>query len=123
MMRSLLADRFRLAVHRETKQEAVYFLVAGKGGPKLQAAHDKPDRDHVRGDRMHASRIPGGIIGQAIGLEELAAMLRQARGRQVLDHTGLTAGNSTLIWDGDRTRPTPTLTAPTFSPPFRNSSD
>jgi uncharacterized protein (TIGR03435 family) len=35
MLRSLLADRFQLALHRETKTIAVYVLSLAKGGPKF----------------------------------------------------------------------------------------
>jgi uncharacterized protein (TIGR03435 family) len=35
MLRSLLADRFQLATHRETKSLAVYVLTVAKGGPKF----------------------------------------------------------------------------------------
>jgi uncharacterized protein (TIGR03435 family) len=37
MLRALLADRFKLALHRETKELAVYALVVAKGGPKFHA--------------------------------------------------------------------------------------
>lgn len=36
MLKALLADRFKLAVHHETKEHAVYALVVGKNGPKLK---------------------------------------------------------------------------------------
>jgi uncharacterized protein (TIGR03435 family) len=36
MLQSLLADRFKLTFHRETKDQAVYALVVAKGGPKLK---------------------------------------------------------------------------------------
>jgi len=36
MMQRLLADRFKLALHHETKPMAVYTLSVAKGGPKLQ---------------------------------------------------------------------------------------
>ena len=36
MLQSLLADRFKLAVHRELKEQDVLALVVGKGGPKLR---------------------------------------------------------------------------------------
>src|ERR1700687_3662917 len=35
MMQSLLEDRFRLKLHRETRESAVYLLVTTKGGPKM----------------------------------------------------------------------------------------
>ncbi len=35
MLQSLLADRFQLAVHRQTREVPVYALTVGKGGPKL----------------------------------------------------------------------------------------
>ena len=38
MLQSLLEDRFRLVVRRETKEHPVLALVVGKGGPKLKAA-------------------------------------------------------------------------------------
>ncbi len=40
MLQTLLTDRFKLAVHRETRQEQVYTLVVGKSGSKLQDAGD-----------------------------------------------------------------------------------
>jgi uncharacterized protein (TIGR03435 family) len=38
MLQTLLADRFKLVVHRDSKEHAIYALVAGKGGPKLKPA-------------------------------------------------------------------------------------
>ncbi len=37
MLQALLEDRFKLRVHRETKEEPAYALVVAKGGPKLEA--------------------------------------------------------------------------------------
>jgi len=36
MLQNLLADRFKLALHRETKEMAMYALVVGKNGPKMK---------------------------------------------------------------------------------------
>ena len=44
MLQSLLAERFKLALHRDTKDHAIYALVAGKGGAKLKPA-DVQTRD------------------------------------------------------------------------------
>lgn len=42
MLQVLLADRFKLAFHHETKEVPVYFLVIAKNGPILQEAEGKP---------------------------------------------------------------------------------
>ncbi len=36
MLQALLADRFKLAVHRETKEQSVMALIVGSNGPKLK---------------------------------------------------------------------------------------
>ena len=38
MLQSLLAERFKLLLHRDTKEHAIYALVVGKDGPKLKPA-------------------------------------------------------------------------------------
>src|SRR5579872_4332021 len=40
MLQTLLADRFKLVVNRETKELDVYTLVVGKNGSKLQEAKE-----------------------------------------------------------------------------------
>jgi len=40
MLRALLADRFRLSLHREAKELQVYELVADKNGPRAHAVKD-----------------------------------------------------------------------------------
>lgn len=42
MLQALLADRFKLVVHRETKDHSVYALIVAKGGPKLKEAEPEP---------------------------------------------------------------------------------
>ena len=41
MLQALLIERFKLAIHRENREHAMYALVAGKGGHKLKEA--EPD--------------------------------------------------------------------------------
>lgn len=43
MLQALLADRFKLAIHREKKDLPVYALIVGKNGPKLTPASADPD--------------------------------------------------------------------------------
>ncbi len=80
MMQAMLADRFRLTVHRESKTRSEYALVVGKGGPKLQMASD--DQGSASGARM--------IRGTATA-SQLADMLGRVVGAPVIDQTGLTA--------------------------------
>jgi uncharacterized protein (TIGR03435 family) len=85
MLQQLLAERFKLAVHRETKQEQVYELVIAKGGPKLQ------DADTTRaGPKGIGSTGPGRLQGMAASMGVLAQVLAQVLSRSVIDKTGLT---------------------------------
>jgi uncharacterized protein (TIGR03435 family) len=43
MLRTLLADRFKLTIHRVSKEHAVYALVVGKGGPKMKESEKAPN--------------------------------------------------------------------------------
>jgi uncharacterized protein (TIGR03435 family) len=42
MLQALLEDRFKLAVHRESKEGPVLALVVGKGGPKMKESPEAP---------------------------------------------------------------------------------
>ena len=42
MLQALLADRFKLTAHRESKERPAYALVVGKNGPKLKEAEPDP---------------------------------------------------------------------------------
>jgi uncharacterized protein (TIGR03435 family) len=43
MMQNLLADRFGMKLHHETKDSQVYELVVGKNGPKMQRSESQDD--------------------------------------------------------------------------------
>ncbi len=45
MLRTLLADRFKLTVHRETKDLAVYAITPSKGGARLRATQGGPENN------------------------------------------------------------------------------
>jgi len=67
LLRQLLADRFGLATHRETKQLAVYWLVIGKGGPKL-TAHDEGSgaRTRTRCGRLAGTRLTMDVLADVM---------------------------------------------------------
>ena len=85
-VRTLLADRFELAVHHDTKEAPVYVLMVAKGGPKLK------ENTEPRGGRQGMGMRPGGqLTATAAPLPMLANLLSNLMGRPVLDKTGLTA--------------------------------
>ncbi len=49
MMQALLADRFQLKVHHETKDLPIYSLVIAKGGSKLKPADPNDSQRRARG--------------------------------------------------------------------------
>jgi uncharacterized protein (TIGR03435 family) len=61
MLQSLLAERFKLAVHRDKKEHAVYALVVGKNGPKLKEA--APDADAPPAANGDAAPPPSNSTG------------------------------------------------------------
>lgn len=102
MLQVLLAERFNLTVHLETKELPVYNLVLAKNGPKLKEAKPGdtyPDgikfADGSKGGANFIDMRPtstGGmtIIGQGVPVEKLVGLLSPQLGRTVLDKTGLT---------------------------------
>ena len=90
MMQALLADRFKLTFHRETKEMPVYALVVGKNGPKMHESERAPDGDREGrgGTQIRMSR--GQITAQAMPMSMLATQLSNRLGRNVVDKTGLT---------------------------------
>ncbi|HEX5284929.1 MAG TPA: TIGR03435 family protein [Bryocella sp.] len=81
--RKLLADRFGLKFHYETKELSVYVLSVAKTGPKLTKSGADPNSPPGMGG-------PPGRMGMRNGsMEEFAMMMQGILDRPVLDQTGL----------------------------------
>ncbi len=80
MMQKLLADRFQLTFHRETREMPVYALVLAKNGPKFKVS-DK-DETTIQGGK-------GQTRYQKCSMAFFAQNLSPRLGRTVLDRTGL----------------------------------
>jgi uncharacterized protein (TIGR03435 family) len=93
MQQSLLADRFQLKAHFETREMPVYQLVLAKGGSKLKENPDPTKRRFA----TNASSIRGSAtIHDLIDILECSADIG---GREVIDKTGLTgAYDFSLKW-------------------------
>jgi bla regulator protein BlaR1 len=79
-LRSLLAERFRLAVHLEEKERSILALRIAKGGSKLVEAKEQQGR---------VSTLDGHIQGYGAPISMLATQLSMAVGDIVEDRTEL----------------------------------
>jgi bla regulator protein blaR1 len=97
MLQTLLADRFQLKFHRETKEQPVYALVLAKNGPKLQEVKNE--------GRGVGSGARGRINGNGADMATLATVLADKLGRSVIDRTGLKGVYDFLLtWTPDEVR-------------------
>jgi uncharacterized protein (TIGR03435 family) len=109
LLQPLLADRFKLTFHNETKNLPIYELVIVKGGSKLKEAtsgdtyaNGIKGQDGVgRSGMMRMS--PGKLTAQGIPITSLVNMLSQQVHRTVVDKTGLTGSyDIELNWAPDQ---------------------
>jgi uncharacterized protein (TIGR03435 family) len=106
MMQALLAERFKLKVHSETKQVKVYELVVAKGSSQLKDSATDPNPPLGKGEDGKPSFgirwLKDTTIVQALSMANLARFLSRpvfGVGRPVLDKTGLTSTyDYTLNW-------------------------
>ncbi|WP_223295526.1 TIGR03435 family protein [Granulicella mallensis] len=100
MMQVLLADRFKLKTHWETREGPTYNLVVAKNGPKMSATKGKPPNPeqikewggrpipplYQQGD----SDLGFDFIANGCAIKDITNMLAGQFGHPVTDKTGLT---------------------------------
>ena len=85
MMQSLLADRFQLKAHFETREMPVHELVPAKGGPKL-----KENPDSTKGRIAVGAGVIRGTAAPIHNFIDALESVSDIGGRAVIDKTGLT---------------------------------
>ena len=114
MLRTLLADRFKLAVHHETREFSIYALKMDKPDGRLGPAIRRPDADCFIGrgapppqpqagdSRPLAcgfTESSGDLAARGVDMPSLAIELTEYTDRAVVDQTGLTGHfNLSLKW-------------------------
>jgi bla regulator protein blaR1 len=130
MLQALLEDRFKLKIHRESREVPVYELTVAKGGPKLQPYQNGscPSPDSFDSASGKASGQPftsmcgwfhtgknGGTDVNGTAIANLCRLLSNVSDRDVIDKTGI-AGMFDIHFDTHPVAPpadaTPGLTDP-----------
>jgi uncharacterized protein (TIGR03435 family) len=100
MLQGLLAERFELALHKESKVMRAYVLEVGKDGPKLERAE--------AGESNTNSMSSSSVITMELAhtsMEMLAKQLSRRLDRAVVNNTGLEGVyNFKLQWTPDSAR-------------------
>jgi len=91
MIKNLLADRFHMSIHRETKEVTGYALVIGKDGPKISGGADLGSL----GVGTRLQRKPDGTVAQQFSARKasmtyVALALGTITRKPIVDRTGLT---------------------------------
>ena len=114
MLRTLLADRFKLATHPESRDEPVFALVFARSDRRLgrnlrpaatdcaalrAAAASSGDRDPCGLRTFVNALVTGRMSVRGMGLDQILGLLSRDAGRKVVDKTGLSgAFDCELTW-------------------------
>jgi uncharacterized protein (TIGR03435 family) len=109
MLRALLAERFKLVVHNESRELPVYDLVMARSdarpGPQLRKSDvdcaallasrrggGAPPPPPQPGERLQCGMMasPASIVGGSVNMGQFATLLARMVNRTVVDKTGLT---------------------------------
>jgi len=104
MLRSLLADRFKLTFHREQKEFSIYELEVAKNGPKLKESTAPKDDPAALISTVYPQRILLPARNSTMG-DFVSLMQRAMLDRPVVDKTGLSGRyDFDLEWAPDETQ-------------------
>jgi uncharacterized protein (TIGR03435 family) len=81
MLQTLLADRFKLVLHRQSKEMSVYALLVGKGGHKLKESQSEGP-SNLSPNKML-------MVGERVPMSQLAELLSGPLRMPVVDMTEL----------------------------------
>jgi uncharacterized protein (TIGR03435 family) len=99
MLQNLLADRFGLRMHHDTRPTTVYVLVADKAGTKLR------EDTEGGGNRLNTDRAAEKAVltGTRVSMEQLSGYIGDKLSRVVIDKTELKGVyDFTLEWDPEQ---------------------
>lgn len=112
LMQAVLADRFHLKVHHETKTLPMYDLLLAKGGLRMKANPPVPPPADAGNDpeaakpRGMMTMGPGMIKGENLPMTSIVGQLSSALESTVVDKTGLTGTfDFDLKWTPDDAGP------------------
>lgn len=109
MLQRMLAERFQVRVHRDSREANTYQLTVARGGLKVSPSEEADGKGSASAGR-------GKIIGQKISMAQLAGMLSNALGQTVADGTGVKGFfDVNLEWTPDESQPV--VTKPGVFPP------
>ncbi len=121
MLRSLLADRFKLTFHRQQEVMSIYELGVDKGGPKIKPSVEAADAAPAVISTVFPDHITMPARNASIG-DFVSVLQRAILDRPVVDKTGLTGRfDFDLTWAPDASQfggEVPVAPADASSPPF-----
>jgi uncharacterized protein (TIGR03435 family) len=146
MLQNLLADRFKVKLHKESRETSVFELVVAKGGIKMKEAAQTETspaegaagpQPGPPGNKDGLLRTPHGQLGiqatgnghmrmqgDAVTMSRLTDILRTALKRPVVDKTGLTGTyDVTLDFSPEGMGPGPKGPGPEADEAHRDSND
>ncbi len=102
MVQKLLADRFQLKFHKETKELSAYVLSTAKSGPKMT----KSDSEQPLPELFFTNLSPATLTVRNATMDDVCQLFQSAvLDRPVVDQTGITGKwNFLLKWTADESQ-------------------